>query len=201
MPLRPMIRPPVGKSGPWMIWHSSSMVISGLSRCAEARVDHFAEVVRRNVGRHADGDAAGAVDQQVGKLRRHHRRLEQAVVVVRLEVDRVLVEVVEQVLRRPSTDALRCSARRPAGRRRRSRSCPGRRSAARAGRTPAPCARARRRWRGCRAGGSRPSCRPRPWTTSCASCSSRAPAAAWRRGCAGARASGRRARRAARARR
>ena len=52
-----------------------------------------------NVGRHADGDAAGAVDQQVGELRRQHRRLLQAVVVVRLEVDRVLVEIVEQVLR------------------------------------------------------------------------------------------------------
>ena len=99
MPLRPRIRPPVGKSGPWMIWHSSSMEISGLSRCARQASMTSPEIVRGNVGRHADGDAAGAVDQQVGELRRHHRRLEQAVVVVRLEVDRVLVEVVEQVLR------------------------------------------------------------------------------------------------------
>ena len=71
----------------------------GIFEMRQAGVDHFAEVVRGNVGRHADGNAAGTVDQQVGELRRHHRRLEQAVVVVRLEVDRVLVEVVEQVLR------------------------------------------------------------------------------------------------------
>ena len=71
----------------------------GVLKVRQARVDHFAQVVRGNVGRHADGDTAGAVDQQVGELRRHHRRLEQAVVVVRLEVDRVLVEIVEQVLR------------------------------------------------------------------------------------------------------
>ena len=31
------------------------------------RVDHLAEVVRRNVRRHADGDAGGAVDEQVGE--------------------------------------------------------------------------------------------------------------------------------------
>src|SRR5690606_36270090 len=32
----------------------------------QATVDHFGQVVRRNVGRHADGDTTGAVDQQVG---------------------------------------------------------------------------------------------------------------------------------------
>ena len=41
----------------------------------DAGVDHFAEIVRRDVGRHADGDAAGAVDQQVRKFRRQNRRL------------------------------------------------------------------------------------------------------------------------------
>ena len=38
-------------------------------------VDHLAEVVRRDVGGHADGDALAAVDQQVGEPRRQHRRL------------------------------------------------------------------------------------------------------------------------------
>ena len=38
----------------------------------DAGVDHLAEIVRRNVGRHADGDAAGAVDQQVGKFGRQN---------------------------------------------------------------------------------------------------------------------------------
>ena len=34
----------------------------------DAGVDDLAEIVRRDVGRHADGDAAGAVDQQVREL-------------------------------------------------------------------------------------------------------------------------------------
>ena len=62
----------------------------------EAGVDHLAEIVRRDVGRHADRDAARAVDQQVRELRRQHHRLAFAPVIVRLEIDRVLVEVVEQ---------------------------------------------------------------------------------------------------------
>ena len=41
----------------------------------DAGVDDFAEIVRRDVGGHADGDAAGAVDQQVWEFRRQDRRL------------------------------------------------------------------------------------------------------------------------------
>ena len=54
--------------------------------------DHLDEVVRRHVGGHADGDAGGAVDEQVGVGRGQHRRLELRVVVVGDEVDGVLVE-------------------------------------------------------------------------------------------------------------
>ena len=64
-----------------------------------AGVDHLAEIVRRDVGRHADGDAAGAVDQQVGKFGRQDPRLAIVVVVVGLEIDGVLVDVVEQRMR------------------------------------------------------------------------------------------------------
>src|SRR3546814_5405997 len=42
----------------------------GIVDVGAAGVDHLAEIVRRDVGRHADGDAAGAVDQQVRKARR-----------------------------------------------------------------------------------------------------------------------------------
>ena len=76
----------------------------------DAGVDDFAEIVRRDVGGHADGDAAGAVDQQVRKLRRQDRRLLLAVVVVRLEIDGVLVDVVEQRVRDLGQARLRCSA-------------------------------------------------------------------------------------------
>ncbi len=61
----------------------------------DAGVDDFAEIVRRDVGRHADGDAAGAVDQEVRKFRRQNRRLRFGIVVVRLEIDRVLVDIAE----------------------------------------------------------------------------------------------------------
>ena len=60
-----MMMPPVGKSGPGTIFISSSSVVSGFGDQRQRGVDDLAEVVRRDVGRHADGDAVGAVDQQV----------------------------------------------------------------------------------------------------------------------------------------
>ena len=65
-----------------------------------AGVDHLAEIVRRDIGRHADRDAAGAVDQKVGEARRQHRRLAFGIVVIGLEIDGLLVEIVEQRHRR-----------------------------------------------------------------------------------------------------
>ena len=62
----------------------------------DAGVDHLAEIVRRDVGRHADGDAAGAVDQEIREARRQNDRLSLVAVVVGLEVDGVLVDVREQ---------------------------------------------------------------------------------------------------------
>ncbi len=56
------------------------------------RRDHLAEVVRRHVGRHADGDAARPVDQEIGVGGRQRHRLALAAVVVGREVDRVLVD-------------------------------------------------------------------------------------------------------------
>ena len=69
-------------------------------------VDHLAEVMRRDVGRHADGDAAGAVDQEVRELGRKDGRLAVLLVIVRLEVDGVAVDVAEQRLGRPGQPRL-----------------------------------------------------------------------------------------------
>ena len=66
----------------------------------KAGVDHFAQIVRRNVGRHADSNAAGAVDQQVGIARRQDDRLAARFVVVVLEIDRIAVDIDEQRFRR-----------------------------------------------------------------------------------------------------
>ena len=65
----------------------------GVSISAIKRVDDLAEIVRRDVGRHADGDAGRAVDQQVGDARRQDQRLPNGVVVVGAEVDGFLVDV------------------------------------------------------------------------------------------------------------
>jgi hypothetical protein len=59
------------------------------------RLDHLAEVVRRDVGGHPDGDARRAVDDQVRQLRGKDRRFPQPVVEVGDEIDRVLVDVVQ----------------------------------------------------------------------------------------------------------
>ncbi len=57
-------------------------------------VDHLAQVVRRDVRRHADRDAGGAVDQEVGNASRQHQRLGLRAVIVRTPVHRLLVDVV-----------------------------------------------------------------------------------------------------------
>ncbi len=80
--------------------HDVDEVVDAERRIVDQRhagVDHLAEVVRRNVGRHADGDAAGPVDQQIREFRAGSTvgSLSRPVVVV-LEIDGVLVDVVEQ---------------------------------------------------------------------------------------------------------
>ena len=72
----------------------------GVVDVGAAGVDHLAEIVRRDIGRHADRDASGAVDQQVRKARRQHHRLLAAVVVIELEINGVLVDVLKERLRR-----------------------------------------------------------------------------------------------------
>ena len=61
------------------------------------RVDRLAEVMRRHVRRHADGDAGRAVDEEVREAGRQHGRLAPRLVVVRLEVDGVRVDVAQEL--------------------------------------------------------------------------------------------------------
>ena len=72
-------------------------VTSGSSMSADEAVADLAQVVRRNVGGHADGDAVGAVDEQVGELARQDERLAVLAVVVVDEIDGVAVEVGEHL--------------------------------------------------------------------------------------------------------
>jgi hypothetical protein len=59
----------------------------------------LAQVVRRDVGRHADGDAGRAVHQQVGDPAGENLGLGAAAVVVRVEVDRLLVDLPQHLHR------------------------------------------------------------------------------------------------------
>ena len=144
--------------------HDLDQVVDRQRRIVDQRdagIDHLAEIVRRDVGRHADGDAAGAVDQEIGEARRQHHRLVLVAVVVR-PGNRRCPRRCRRAATSPAWPAgIRCSASPPAHRRRPSRSCPGRRSASGAWRNPAPCAPARRRSRCRRADGICPS-RRRP---------------------------------------
>ena len=120
--------PPVGKSGPLMCFIRSATVQSGLVDQLDARVDHLAQVVRRDVRRHADGDAAAPLTSRFGNApagpsapsasRRSSARSRPCSSRCRAAA-----------ARRSATGGTRCIAWPPAGRRRPSRSCPGRRPA------------------------------------------------------------------------
>ena len=60
------------------------------------RLNALDQVVRRNVGGHADGDAAGAVDQKIGYARGENGRLFFSFVEVGDEVDGFFLDVGEK---------------------------------------------------------------------------------------------------------
>ena len=68
--------------------------------------------MRRDVRRHADGDTCGTVDEQVREWRRKDRGLFSGLVVVRDEVDRLLVEVDHHLVGQAVETRLRVSHRR-----------------------------------------------------------------------------------------
>ena len=72
----------------------------------DAGVDDFGEVVRRDVGGHADGDARAAIDQQVGDPGGQDGGFERGLVVVGRHVDGVGVDVGEHLAGDASEAAL-----------------------------------------------------------------------------------------------
>ena len=101
MPLRPRISAPVGKSGtadPGQDRLEERLAVGvGVGEVPLRGVGDLAQVVRRDVGRHADGDAGAAVDEQVGEPARQDRRLLRLAVVVVAEVDGLLVDVADHL--------------------------------------------------------------------------------------------------------
>ncbi len=95
------MNPPVGKSGPLTCSRTSSRsersLFLGFVEDGDGGVDDFGEVVRRDVGGHADGDAGAAVDDEVGDARGQDGGLDGGLVVVGGEVDGVGVDVGEHL--------------------------------------------------------------------------------------------------------
>ena len=60
-------------------------------------LDRLGEVMRSDIGGHADGDALTTVDQQVGKARGQRHGLGERLVVVGLPVDGILLQVAQQL--------------------------------------------------------------------------------------------------------
>ena len=59
----------------------------------DGRIHDLRQIVRRNVSGHADGDAIGAVDQQVGNLGRQDHRLGAGIVEILDKIHRVFINV------------------------------------------------------------------------------------------------------------
>ena len=59
----------------------------GVAQQVQTGVDHFVEVVWRDVGRHTHSNTGRAIDQQIGKFGRHDQRFFFAAVVVGAEID------------------------------------------------------------------------------------------------------------------
>ena len=78
----------------------------------QAGAHQLVDVVRRDVGRHADRDAGRSVRQQVGERRRQDHRLALRAVVIVAEIDRVLGQAVQQRRRRRRQPRLGVALRR-----------------------------------------------------------------------------------------
>ena len=99
MPARPRMSAPVGKSGPGMILMRSSMPSAGSSISAMQASMTSPRLCGGMLVAMPTAMPPAPFDQQVRKARRQHHRLALGIVVVRLEIDGVLVDVLEQRVR------------------------------------------------------------------------------------------------------
>ena len=88
-----------GEIRPRQVAHQGAGVGVGVVKQVQAGVQRFAEVVRRYVGRHADGNAGAAIDKQVRYARGQYGRLLLAAVVVRREINGFFFNVCQQAVR------------------------------------------------------------------------------------------------------
>ena len=69
----------------------------GIVHQRDGAIHNLRQIMRRDVGSHADRNAVRAVDQQIGNSRRQHDRLDRGVVEIGDEVDGVLVDIGQQL--------------------------------------------------------------------------------------------------------
>ena len=78
----------------------------GIVQHLDAGVDDFAQVVGRDVGRHADGDAGRAVDQQIRELRGQNARFLPRLVEVGIPVHGLLLDIAQHLVCDPGKPRL-----------------------------------------------------------------------------------------------
>ena len=82
------------------VFHQFVNLDTRIIHIGQTGIHHFPQIVRRDISRHADGDTTGAVHQEIRKARREDLRFLGRFVVVIDEIDRLLVDIVEQAFRR-----------------------------------------------------------------------------------------------------
>ena len=98
-PVEPVQDPAGGEVGRRDVLHQLVDRDLGVADQGKQGADHLAEVVRRDGGRHPDGDPRAPVHQQVGDTGRKDARLLERTVVVGERFDGLLVEVGEKLPR------------------------------------------------------------------------------------------------------
>ena len=103
-------------------WDDGHQLINRYVRIVEHRnqgIANLAQIVRRDRGRHADGNAVGAVDQQIREAAGENHRFGPTFVVSRDEGDRVELQVVQHHRRKGAQAGFRVphGSRRQAGNR------------------------------------------------------------------------------------
>ena len=83
----------------WDMFHQLPDGDIGIFNQLHQTIDDLAQIVRRNIGRHADGDPRGSVDKKVRDARRQDRRFFERVIVVGVEIDGFLINIGEHFLR------------------------------------------------------------------------------------------------------
>ena len=68
----------------------------GVFQQGDGAFDHLAQIVRRNIGGHPDGNASGSIEQNIGQARRQGDGLLHRAIKVVLPLDRALAQLAEQ---------------------------------------------------------------------------------------------------------